>query len=458
MAEYFFIGIGGSGMSAIAQILAGQGHGVSGSDRNYDRGVSAPFFSRLQELGIRLFPQDGSGVDEETECVVVSTAIEDSVPDVARARALGVPVRHRAEVLAEITNEKRGIAAGGTSGKSTVCGMVGTLLFDAGRDPSIINGGRMKNFDDGLLPGNAHAGKSELLVIESDESDGSIVNYRPAVSIVTNVTKDHKTIPELVALFETFIANTAELAVLNADCPTTMRLDTKGKKVVTYGIGRPADIRAESLALELFTASFTVDGVKFSLRVPGKHNVSNALAAIAVGRHLGLGAGELKRGLEAFKGIARRFDLIGEAGGVRVIDDFAHNPDKIRATLEALERAPGRRLLMFQPHGFGPTKFMRDELIEVFAAKMREDDVLFMPEIFYAGGSAERSISSAEITDAISARGRKALFFENRSDIAGALVAESQPGDTVAVMGARDDTLTEFCRIILKLLESKKSF
>ncbi len=453
MAEYFFIGIGGSGMSAIAQILAGQGHVVSGSDRSYDRGVNGPFFDKLKELGMRLFPQDGSGITTSTGCVVVSTAIEDTVPDMARARSLGVAVKHRSQVLAEITNEKRGIAAGGTSGKSTVCGMVGTLLYEAGLDPSIINGGRMKNFDDGLLPGNARAGKSNLLVIESDESDGSIVNYKPAVSIVTNVTKDHKPIPELIELFEIFIGNTTEFVVLNADCPIAAKLDTKDKKVVTYGINNPANIRAESLALDLFTSSFTVGGERYALRVPGVHNVSNALAAIAVGRHLGIGTEELKRGIGAFKGIARRFDLIGEANGVKVIDDFGHNPDKIKATLEALDRAPGRRLIMFQPHGFGPTKFMRDELIDVFSTKLRNSDMLYMPEIFYAGGSAERSISSKDITDAVAAHGRKTLYFEKRADIAGAIAAEAKPGDVAVVMGARDDTLTEFCRTILSLLK-----
>ncbi|MFA6448405.1 MAG: Mur ligase domain-containing protein [bacterium] len=455
MANYFFIGIGGSGMSAIAQILAGRGHGVSGSDRSNDSGVNGPFFGKLRELGIRLFPQDGSGVTADCDCVVVSTAIEDTVPDMASARRLGVPVKHRAQALAELFNSERGVAAGGTSGKSTVCGMAGVLLAEAGLDPSIINGGRMKNFGDGLLPGNARAGRSDLMVIESDESDGSIVNYQPAVSIITNVTKDHKTIPELIGLFETFISNTRELAVINADCPIASKLKTDGRKTVYYALDAEADIRPADVELFPFSSTFALGGEKYVLNVPGRHNVSNALAAIAVGRHLGIPEPELRRGIGAFAGIARRFDLIGEAGGVRVIDDFGHNPDKIRATIEALGNLPGRRLLVFQPHGFGPTKFMRDELIEVFAAKLRPEDRLYMPEIFYAGGSAERSVSSAEIIDAVVSRGRQAFFFETRSGIGDALVADAQAGDAIVVMGARDDTLTEFCRSVLSGLKSK---
>jgi len=455
VAKYFFIGIGGSGMSAIAQILAGRGDVVCGSDRNFDRGVNGPFFDRLSQLGVCLYPQDGTGVSADCNCIVVSTAIEDTVPDVARARELGIPVRHRAEMLAELFNGERGIAVGGTSGKSTVCGMVGALLAEAGLDPSIINGGKMKNFEDGLLPGNARAGRSNLMVIESDESDGSIVNYRPAVSVVTNITKDHKTIEELIALFETFVSNTKELAVVNADCPLASKLNFKGRNVFTYGLESDADLRAEEVALAPFSASFSIGKERIELKVPGRHNVSNALAAYAVGRHLGLSPLELRKGLEAFRGISRRFDLIGEAAGIRVIDDFAHNPDKIRATLEALDGIPGRRLLVFQPHGFGPTKFMREDLIDVFSKMLRPADILFMPEIYYAGGSAERTISSADIAAGIRARGGRALFFENRGDITAALVAEAQQGDIAVVMGARDDTLTTFCRTILEALEKR---
>ncbi|HOY61806.1 MAG: UDP-N-acetylmuramate--L-alanine ligase [bacterium ADurb.Bin236] len=449
MANYFFIGIGGSGMSPIAQTLAAQGHGVCGSDRNNDRGLNQASFDRLKAAGIKLFPQDGSGV-AGCDFVVASSAIEDTVPDMARARELGIRTLHRSQALAGIFNEKRGVAAGGTSGKTTICGMTGALLTRAGLDPSIINGGVMKNFAADGLSGSARAGASDIIVIESDESDGSIANYAPAVSIVSNITKDHKPIDELVEIFGKFVAAARELAVLNTDCPKASALRGLASNVVTYGLKPGADIVAERVSLRPFSASFTVDGVEHKLQVPGAHNVSNALAAIAVGRHFGLDAQAIRDGVEWFSGIARRFDLIGEARGVKIIDDFGHNPDKIRATLEALDALPGARHIVFQPHGFGPTKFMRDELVETFAAMLRPGaDILYMPEIFYAGGSADKSISSADIIGEVEARGADAKFFATRAEIAAPIAAAARPGDIVVVMGARDDTLPAFCRDIL---------
>ncbi|HOX29490.1 MAG TPA: Mur ligase family protein, partial [bacterium] len=350
MHGYFFVGIGGSGMSSIAQILAGNGVKVKGSDRSRDRGQNEALFKRLEFQGIELFPQDGSGVTGDLECVVVSTAIEDTIPDIKRAREIGVPIKHRSQALAEIFNAKRGIAVGGTSGKSTVCGMIGTMLHHAGFDPSIINGGRMKNFvSDGVTTG-AVSGKSDIIVIESDESDGSIINYRPECSIITNVTKDHKTVEELITLFETFIRNTEGSVVINKDCPVASSLNTSGKKIITYGLETKADIVADILEQGLFSSVFKVEGTRYELSVPGRHNISNALSAVAAGKLFGMSDGAVAEGIAAFKGISRRFDLIGEARGVKVIDDFGHNPDKIRATIESLDKYEGRRLFVFQPH------------------------------------------------------------------------------------------------------------
>ncbi len=436
-------------MSSIAQVMVRHGHEVCGSDRNYDRGNNAIFFESLRDAGIKIFPQDGSGVTQDCDFVVASTAIEDTVPDMAKARELDINIIHRSQALAGLFNSARGVGVGGTSGKSTVCGMVGNLLAEAGFDPSIINGGRMKNFSDGDSPGNARSGGSDLMVIESDESDGSIVNYHPAISIVTNISRDHKTIEELKELFEIFIGNTRETAILNADCDLVSGLGTSGKNIISFGIDAEADIRAESIELMPFSCGFVCGGTQFNLSVPGMHNVSNALAAIAVGVHLGIDMKTISMGMASFRGIARRFDLIGEKNGVKVIDDFGHNPDKIKATIEALDGLPGRRHLVFQPHGFGPTKFMKDGLIEVFSNYLRAEDVLYMPEIFYAGGTAVRSVSSAEIIDTIAGNGKTAKYFESRDDIVSSVARDVTDGDVVVVMGARDDTLTQFCESIL---------
>lgn len=451
---YFFIGIGGSGMSAIAQVLATRGHNVRGSDRGLDQGKNLDFFDQLRRLGILLFPQDGSGVSSDCDFVVASTAIEKTVPDMARAIELDIPVRHRADALADIFNAGSGVAVGGTSGKSTVTGMAGVLMDSAGLDPTVINGGKMKNYSGGGSPGNARLGASEYVVIESDESDGSIVKYRPRVAVVTNVTRDHKPMDELKELFATFVGNTEGVAVLNADCPVAAGLASAAANALTYGIRSEADVRATDVAAGAFASEFTLFGRRVRIKLPGEHNVSNALAAAAAGRALGIDDDTIAAGLEAFDGIRRRYDIVGEACGVRVIDDFGHNPDKIRATLETLHLEPGRHILVFQPHGFGPTKFMRDELVDTFINYMDKKDILFMPEIYYAGGTADKSISSRDIVYAIAEAGHDARFFPTREQIVPSLVECLREGDTVTVMGARDDTLTAFCTTILEKIES----
>ncbi len=454
---YFFIGIGGSGMSAIAQVLATSAGGcdVRGSDRGLDQGKNLAFFDQLRDFGIKLFPQDGSGVTTDCDCVVASTAIEKTVPDMARALELGIPVKHRADALADIFNAGRGIAVGGTSGKSTVTGMTGVLLDVAGLDPTIINGGKMKNYSAGGAPGNARIGASDYIVIESDESDGSIVKYKPRVAVVTNVTRDHKPMHELKELFAAFIKNTRGTAVLNADCPVASGFAACAGQTITYGIRNEADVRGEGVVAGAFSSHFTLFGRRVHINLPGEHNVSNALAAAAAARALGVSEGLIVRGLEAFAGIRRRYDIIGETNGIKVIDDFAHNPDKIRATLETLHLEPGRHLLVFQPHGFGPTNFMRDELVETFRKHMSKNDILFMPEIYYAGGTADRSISSKDIVYDFSDTGHDARFFPSRDDIVTPIVENARPGDTITVMGARDDTLTSFCRSIFEKIKSK---
>ena len=455
MSNYFFIGIGGSGMSAIAQMLLNDGHAVSGSDRALDQGKGGAAFDMLRAAGARLFPQDGSGVAADTDFVVVSTAIEDTVPDMRAALAAGIPVQHRAQLLAEIFNRRTGVAVGGTSGKSTVTGMIAFILDHASLSPSAINGGKIKNFMSESSLGNTLAGGSDILVIESDESDGSIVNYRPAVSVITNVTKDHKPLPELRNLFETFIENTAGLVVLNADCPETATLDRKGKAAVTFSLKGRGDVNAENIVLQPLESVFEVNGRACRLRVPGAHNVANALAALAACRHFGVPDALAFEALEQFRGIARRFDIIGSAGGVSVIDDFGHNPDKIRATLETLALGPQRNLVFFQSHGFGPTRFMRDELVSVFSSHLAKRDILFVPEIYYAGGTADKTISMADIARDISKAGRNTVFREARADLAPLMAEAAEPGDIVCVMGARDDTLTAFCGDILNRLRER---
>lgn len=447
----FFCGIGGSGMSALAQVLRHQGLAVRGSDRRRDHGQSAELFENLRAQGIALFPQDGSGVDHSVDELIVSAAVEEQIPDVRAALRRAIPVRKRAEVLAELFNRAEGVAVGGTSGKTTVAGMIGHILRQAGRNPTAILGGSLL---DGSSPlsGNAICGDSGLQVIEADESDGTIVLYEPSISVLTNISLDHKPLPELRGMFLAFVQKARRTAVINMDCELSVALDVEG---IGFGVdNRRAKVCAENVQPMADGVAFEIGGTDFRLMVPGRHNVSNAAAAVAACSVLDVPLAQTAAALATFAGIRRRLQVLGTAGGVTVIDDFAHNPDKIAATLAALREQPGRLLVMFQPTGFAPTRFLKDGLISAFSTGMERGDVLAMPEIFYAGGTAVRDISSRDLVEAISGQGVNAAFYNTRKEVARRLVEEARPGDRVVIMGARDDTLTDFANGILKSLAS----
>ena len=439
---YYFCGIGGSGMSAIAQVLAGSGAKVMGSDRNYDRGLHSDLFQNLSAQGIQLVAQDGVSVTSSVSELIVSSAVEATIPDVSMAQTLSIPVRKRAELLAELFNQGRGIAVGGTSGKSTVTGMIGYVLHFAGKDPTVVSGGKMRNFEDAPMLGNAITGTGAI-VIEADESDGTIALYAPQISVLTNVSFDHVPLDELVPLFTDYCGRADDFAVVNADCEMSIAA-TDGLDRVTFGIDAEADFRATSVVARPDGVSFAVNNQPITLPLPGKHNVSNALAAIAACAGEGVRLEQVGEALASFKGIARRLEVLGTAGGVTVIDDFAHNPDKLSAAIAALKAFPGRLHVMFQPHGFGPTKMLRKGIVEAFSEGLSTEDCLWMPEIFYSGGTADRSISSADLIDDVARRGIPATYVADRDALGDRLIKSVVSGDRVAIMGARDDSLTTF--------------
>ncbi|TVM00924.1 MAG: UDP-N-acetylmuramate--alanine ligase [Candidatus Brocadia sp. WS118] len=454
--SYHFIGVGGIGMSAIAQVLREQGHRVSGSDRNFDKHITTDVFFKLADQGISLHLQNGSGIDENTDFVIVSTAIEEDNPDIKKARLLNKTILKRAALLAEMFNPMQGIAIGGTNGKTTVSCMVGYILDFAGMSPTIIVGGCIKNYVHHSFLGNAKAGTSTIISIEADESDGSIISYTPCISVITNVSKDHKTIEEISRMFLVLAHNTRDTLIVNADCPYLKKTDFTHKDIVTYGLCNPAAIIAKNIVHKSFQSSFTVDGHPFQINLPGRYNVSNALAAIAVARRLKVTDDTTSAALRQFKGVQRRMDIIGEVHGITVIDDYAHNPDKIVAAITATKLGCNRLIAIFQPHGFGPTNFMKEELIHAFISVLSPRDILFMPEIFYAGGTTRRNISSADIITRVNKCGKNAFFIENRDDIIPAIKYHAVAGDCILIMGARDNTLTEFSKKILHALQNAK--
>lgn len=460
---WFFCGIGGSGMLPLALILKGHGARIAGSDRSRDQGRSAGKFAWLESEGFALFPQDGSGITSADQVLVASAAVEDTVPEMVRARDLGCARMSRAQLLGTLFNAApQGIAIGGTSGKSTVTGMTGWILTATGRDPTIMNGAVMKNFAGPDAPfASARIGQGNTFVSEVDESDGSIALYRPSVAVLGNVSLDHKSLEELRQLFGDFLA-AADVAAINIDDAESAALAGRAKAVVSFGvISETAMIGVDpGSVVEAPTAiSATVidrrDGAahRLELKQPGRHNLYNALAAIAGASAVGVPLGDAVAALGSFAGLARRFDILGtSASGVTVIDDFGHNPDKVSATLATLKAHTGRVIAFFQPHGYGPLRQMGAELAKVIASRLNGDDMAILCDPVYFGGTVDRSIGSERIVSLIKAAGGKAEYVSERADCGKRIVEIARPGDRIVVMGARDDTLTTFAAEILAAL------
>jgi UDP-N-acetylmuramate--alanine ligase len=456
--SYFFCGIGGSGMLPLASIVRARGYQVEGSDRALDQGRVADKFAFLERQGIRLHPQDGSGMRSADQLLVTSAAVEETVPDVQAARRLGADHLTRPQLLAQLFNAApTGIAVGGTSGKSTVTGMIGWILHALGKAPTVMNGAVMKNFVTPDTPfASALVGGGDIFVSEVDESDGSIALYEPRIAVLNNVTLDHKEMDELRRLFRDFVSR-AETAVLNLDDPETALIaaHVQPGKRVTIGFGPSADLAGSAVEEQPHGIGFdaglrrTGETVRVQLAVPGRHNASNALAALAAVHASGIPLAEAAQALSGFHGLRRRLELVGTRREISVIDDFGHNPDKIAATLDTLHAFPGRLLALFQPHGYGPLRVLGDALIETFAEKLAADDVLIMTDPVYQGGTVERTVGSGDIIDGVAAAGRQAEHVAERAAAGERLTALARPGDRIVIMGARDDTLSQFAEQVL---------
>ena len=449
-------------MLPLAAIVRASGATVTGSDRSLDGGRLAAKFDYLQSLGIALFPQDGSGLADGAT-LVTSAAVEDGIPDVVRAKELGLDRLSRPELLARLLNAAgTSIAVGGTSGKSTVTGMIGWMLHAMGKAPTVMNGAVMKNFVSAEAPfASALVGDPGLFVSEVDESDGSIALYRPTVAVLGNISLDHKSMTELRSLFGAFLSR-AEKAVVNLDDPESRAIAEAlpASHLVSFGLDSPAatlsgldvQLGPDSTTFVLAAGDARHD---VALRLPGRHNVMNALAALGAVHALGLPLGPAVEALGRFAGLKRRLETVGGAAGVTVIDDFAHNPDKVAATLATLTRRPGRLLLMFQPHGYGPLKQMGEELARTFAEGLGTEDRLYLPDPVYQGGTVDKSRGSDWLAAAIVDAGGTAIHLPTREAIGEALLREAREGDTIAILGARDDTLGEFAADLVRNLAAR---
>ena len=439
----FFIGIAGTGMSAIAQYLAGTGKQVSGSDRYFKEGEYNETRNKLEAEDIHCYLQNGDGIDDKTDLIVVSTAIEDTVYEVQKAKSLNIPIIKRSELLALIAKSRKTIAIGGTSGKSTVSAMLFDILEHAGLHPGIISGAGLISIIKKGKIGNAISGTGDWLVIEADESDGSIVQYHPEIGVLLNVDKDHKEIDVLMDVFTTF-KNNSELFIVNRSHYLAKQLSQNEQNDFSSDEAINAGYIVSDFIQNGLTISFKVNGQPFSLQLLGRHNMENALAAVTVAGQLGVSLQICAEALKTYEGIYRRNQVLGNKRGIWVIDDFAHNPVKCAAAIEACQPVAPKVVAWFQPHGYGPTRFLRDDFVKEISKALRPQDEIWMSEIFYAGGTAEKNISANDLINDIRQTGKKAFFVENRNDFLSAVRSHLTDNCVLLLMGARDPSLEQF--------------
>ncbi len=447
----FFIGIAGAGMSAIAQYLQGTGKNVSGSDRYFTEGNYNKTRELLENEGIKCFEQDGTGITDSTDLVIVSTAIEDTVPEVQKAKELGLPILNRSEILAMIAQSKKTIAVAGTSGKSTTSAMLFQILSDAGFDPSIISGAGLTALIQKNIIGNAFVGNGEWLIIEADESDGSVVQYKPEIGLLLNIDKDHQEIDELIELFTVFKNNTNGLFVVNQSNTLAQTLSDNAHNDFGFE-SETAAFSVEKFSQHGLEISFEIQGQEFSMKSLGQHSAENAAAAVAVAVQIGASLESCAKSLADYEGIYRRHQILGQKNGVWVIDDYAHNPAKCAASIRACQPVADKLIAWFQPHGYGPTRFLRQDFVDEISAALRPQDEIWMSEIFYAGGTAVKDISADDLIQDISEKGKKARFVEHRDNLLEELRPHLQENTVLLLMGARDPGLEAFCRNLFEQL------
>jgi len=427
------VGVAGVGMNALAQALSGGGWRVSGSDRYQDQGQDLEVIRKLKEAGIQFYPQNGQGVHSDTGAVVVSTAIEQDNPDMAAALRLHIPVRHRAEMLAELVEGKEVVAIAGTSGKTTVTGMMGWLLEQLGADPTVVNGGALVNWAEAHRIGNVRMGQSRLCVIEADESDRSLLRFNPDWALITNMSADHFNIAETERLFAQFRRQ------VRRDC------------LVGWESGMPW--QGLSPKLDKSGARFQYEGLEFELPMLGAHNAENALQATVLCQRMGFALKPIRDALSQFQGIQRRLEKIGEVRGVTVLDEYAHNPAKISAAWRAVAPHYRRILAFWRPHGYKPLSMMFDDLVTTFVELCRPDDKLYLMPVYYAGGTVSKQRDADELVAKLKVRGLPVAWMADYDMLMKELMGQVREGDVVLGMGARDPGIPQFSRDLVANLK-----
>ena len=455
--RYHFSGVAGAGMGPLASLMRARGHEVQGSDRAFDLGKKQEIAAPLRRLGIELARHDGTAVTSAIDRFVYSAAVEADTPELRAARALGIDCLPRPQLLAEVVNTASpGVAIAGTSGKSTIVGMIGWLLREGGVSATVLGGADFVGEGAG---GCFVAGRADgPAVAEACESDGTLVGYHPAIGIIHNVSRDHDELAALRPQFTAFARNCGRLLV-GADCPEAAALGRRFK-AATYGELADADarLRVTSVGPRRARGVLRHEGRDLTLDIPqpGLYNLQNATAAALVALELGVDATAVATLLARFPGVARRFELVGTtARDIHVVDDYAHNAEKIRAVITTAQAGASRVVAVFQPHGYGPARFLRAELRALIPTLLRPQDRFCYAEIFYAGGTVAKDISSRALADDLPA-GLNCGYARDHEAARQWVVSEARPGDTVLIMGARDPDLPHLARAVLGSLEPRQ--
>jgi UDP-N-acetylmuramate--alanine ligase len=452
--QIHFVGIGGSGMSGIAEILLNLGYRVTGSDLKRNDAVE-----RLERLGAKVFVGHEAAHIEGAHVVVYSSAVSRDNIEVQVARHRGVPVISRAEMLAELMRLKYGIAVAGTHGKTTTTSMIGAVLAEARLDPTIVVGGRVSSFGS-----NARLGQGEYLIAEADESDGSFLKLTPTIAVVTTIDAEHldhyQNLEHIREAFTAFVSKVPFYgsAVLCLDQPNIqMLIPQVAKRIISYGLESGADLVARRLHLSGMTSRFEVfhRGVALgecSLQIPGRHNVANALAAIGVGLDLDIPFAITQRALAGFSGVQRRFQVLGHAGRITVVDDYGHHPTEVRATLAAAKAGfDCRVVVVFQPHRYTRTNHLRQEFLTSF----NQADVLAVMDIYSAGEPVIPGVTGEDLAAGIRAHGHRGVTYvgSERARVVEHLCEIVRPGDLVITLGAGD--VSQIGSELLRRLEAE---